>query len=112
MDALQLPEHRITTEDVAVLKAMFEDRPGSAQVIRKIFYPELTADNPLFLNEDMMTKLSLDNLTPEQKIIEVEAHQKLVRHVEGALSVIRTLIGKKEESAEQVLQRLQKDSAK
>lgn len=103
---------RMTTEDIAVLKAMFEDREGAVEVIRKIFFPELTADNPLQLNQDMWSQVNLTELAPEQALIQVQAQQKLIRHVEGALAVIKTLVGKKEESAEQVLARLQKDSAK
>lgn len=106
-------ESRMTPQDIAVLKAMFEDREGAVEVIRKIFFPELTADNPLMLNNDMWSKCQLrPDMTVEQKIIEIESHQKLINHVEGGLQVIKTLIGRKEESPEQVLARLQKDSAK
>jgi hypothetical protein len=104
---------RMTEQDIAVLKAMFEDREGAAEVIRKIFYPELTADAPIRLNQSMWSSCHLaPDMTPEQKIIAVESHQKLMQHVEGCLGVIKTLIGKKGETAEQVLARLQRDSAK
>ncbi len=103
---------RMTEQDIAVLKAMFEDREGAVEVIRKIFYPELTADAPIRLNQDMMSQLNLVELSPEQQVVEVRAHQKLVQHVEGSLGVIKTLIGTKAETPEQVLARLQKDSAK
>ena len=103
---------RMTEADIAVLKAMFEDREGAVEAIRKIFYPELTADAPIQLNSDMWQQIPLTELSPEAAMIQVQAQQKLVRHVEGCLAVIRTLIGRKEESAEQVLARLQKDSAK
>lgn len=106
-------DSRMTAEDIAVLKAMFEDREGAVEVIRKIFFPELSPNNPIMLNQDMWSKCRLQpDMTVEQKIIEVEAHQKLINHVEGCLSVIRTLIGRKEESPEQVLARLTKDSSK
>lgn len=111
-DTLGLPTKRISEQDIAVLKAMFEDRPEAAKVMRKLFYPELTADDPLQMNEDMMTRLLLEGMTPEQKVIAVEAHQKLVRHIEGVLSVIKHLIGQKNETPEQVLSRLSKDSSK
>lgn len=103
---------RMTSTDIAVLKAMFEERDGAVEVIRKIFYPELTVDNPIQLNRDMFFDLQLDGMSPDQKVIAVEAHQKLVRHVEGCLAVIKQLIGKKNETPEQVLERLRKDSAK
>lgn len=106
-------DSRMTPDDVAVLKAMFEDREGAVEVIRKIFFPELRSDNPLFQNNDMWSQgFTLEGLSPEEKVIAVEARQMLIKHVEGALSVIRALIGKKDETPEQVLARLKKDSAK
>jgi hypothetical protein len=104
---------RMTPEDIAVLKAMFEDREGAVEVIRKIFYPQLTADNPILANKDVWSdNLNIDSLTPEQAIIEIKAHQKLINRVEGSLAIIKHLIGEKDETPEQVLARLQKDSAK
>jgi pyruvate kinase len=103
---------RMTPEDIAVLKAMFEDREGAVEAIRKIFYPELTATNPISLNNDFLTQLNISEMTPEQALLAVTARQQLVRHVEGCFQVIKTLIGSKSESPEQVLARLQKDSAK
>jgi pyruvate kinase len=103
---------RMTPEDIAVLKAMFEDREGAVEAIRKIFYPELTAANPISINNDFLTQLNISEMTPEQALLAVTARQQLVRHVEGCFQVIKTLIGKKSESPEQILARLQKDSAK
>jgi hypothetical protein len=104
---------RMTPQDITVLKAMFEEREGAVEVIRKIFFPELTADNPIFANKDMWSNsLSLDGLSPEQAVIEIKAHQKLINHVEGCLSIVKQLIGEKNETAEQVLERLQKNSSK
>lgn len=104
---------RMTEQDIAVLKAMFEDREGAVEVIRKIFFPELTADSPININGDMWSRLQLtSDMTPESKVIAVEAHQKLVQHVESCLQIIKVLVGKKDESPEQILARLTKDSAK
>lgn len=102
----------MTADDVAVLKAMFEDREGAVEVLRKIFYPELTADNPLQLNSDMYTQLQITEMSPEQALLAVTARQQLVRHVEGSLQVIKLLVGEKGETPEQALNRLRKDSAK
>ena len=102
----------MTPEDIAVLKAMFEDREGAVEVIRKIFFPELTADNPLQMNQDMWTNLNIAEMSKEDALVAILAHQKLVRHVEGGLAVIKVLVGRKEESPEDVLTRLQKDSTK
>lgn len=103
---------RMTLEDVTLLKAMFAERDGAVEVIRKIFYPELTADAPLHGNKDMFFDLDLSGMSPDQKVIAVEARQMLIKHVEGSLSVIKALVGQSGETAEQTLARLKKDSAK
>ena len=105
-------DSRMTPNDIAVLKAMFEEREGAVDVLRKIFYPELGAGNPLQLNNDLYTQLQISEMSPEQALIAVTARQQLVRHVEGCFQVIKQLVGKKDESPEQVLARLQKDSTK
>jgi pyruvate kinase len=105
-------ESRMTEKDIEVLKAMFEDRDGAIDAVRKIFYPELSSGNPINLNNDFLTQLQISELSPEAALIAVTARQQLVRHVEGCFQVIKTLIGKKEESPEQILSRLKKDSAK
>ena len=102
----------MTTENIAVLKAMFEDREGAVEVLRKIFYPELAADNPINLNNDMFTQLQITDMSPEAALIAVTARQQLVRHIEGSFAVIKALVGQKGETPEQTLNRLQKDSAK
>ncbi len=105
-------EPRMTAQDIAVLKAMFEEREGAIEALRKIFYPELSAGNPIHLNNDFLTQLQISEMSPEQALLAVTARQQLVRHIEGSFAVIKTLVGKKDESPEQVLARLQKDSAK
>lgn len=105
-------DSRITPEDIAVLKAMFEDREGAVEVFRKIFYPELATNNPLNLNNDFFTQLNISEMSPEQALLAVTARQQLVRHIEASFQVIKQLVGNKGETAEQVLARLQKDSAK
>jgi hypothetical protein len=105
-------ESRMTTDDITTLKAMFEDREGAVEVIRKIFYPELASGNPINLNNDLFTQLQISEMSPEQALIAVTARQQLVRHVEGCFAVIKALVGEKGESAEQTLARLQKNSAK
>jgi hypothetical protein len=104
---------RITEADLAALKGMFLGRENAVEVLRKIFYPELTTDAPLYKNQDMWTyNFDLSEMTPEQKAVAIEARQQLIKHVEGSLSVIRALVGTKEETVDEALARIKKDSAK
>ena len=102
----------MTPDDITVLKAMFEDREGAVEVLRKIFYPELAGDNPINLNNDFLTQLQISEMTPEAALLAVTARQQLVRHIEGSFAVIKALVGQKGETPEQTLKRLQKDSAR
>jgi len=107
-----LKQSRLVASDIATLKAAFEGNDELIQVIRKVFYPQLTEDSPIRANFDLWTKLDLNGMTTEQKVIRIEAHQLMVNHIENALGNIITLIGKKNETPEQVLERLHKDSTK
>lgn len=105
---------RMTPEDIDVLKAMFGEREGAVEAIRKIFLPTLAANNPILVNNDIWTgsAFTLEGMTPEEKVSAVELHIKLVKHLEGCLGVVKALVGNKGESAEQTLNRIQKDSTK
>lgn len=105
---------RITTEDIAVIKSMFADNDAALKVIRKIFAPTISATDPIGKTGDLWAPMFLDlvDKSPEQAVIEIKAHQKFVSYIEGGLRNLKLLAGKKEESAEDTLRRLQKDSAK
>ena len=105
-------ETRMSDADFATAKAMFSDNDEGLKFLRKIFYPEVDVTNPIGINFDLWTKLDLNGLTPEQKIIKVEANQMLIAHIEACLSIIKTIAGTKEESANQTRERLTKDSSK
>lgn len=107
-----IKQSRLVASDIATLKGAFQDNDALIEVIRKVFYPQLTEDSPIRANFDLWTRLDLNGMMLEQKVIRIEAHQLMVNHIENALGNIITLIGKKDETPEQVLARLSKDSAK
>lgn len=105
---------RITTEDIAAIKAMFAGNDKNLKVIRKIFSPTISENDPIGKTGDLWSPMFLDlvDKSPEQAVIEIKAHQKFVSYIEGGLRNLKMLAGKPEESAEDTLRRLQKDSAK
>lgn len=102
----------MSVDDVATLKAMFAGNDENLKVLRKVFFPELEAENPIGINFDLWSKLDLSGLSPEAKVIRVEAHALLVQHVETCLQMIKTLAGWEQETPEQTMKRLTKASAK
>jgi hypothetical protein len=105
-------ETRMTDDDFARIKGMFADNDGNLKVLRKIFFPELSDTNPVGMNFDLWTKLDLTGLSPEQKVIKVEANQMMVAHIEACLSMLKTLAGSKDETPEQTRKKLIQNSSK
>lgn len=105
-------ETRMNEADVARLKAMFADNEDNLKVLRKLFYPELCVENPLGMNFDLWSTTDLSGLSVEQAHVMIEARKMMINHVEGVLRMMQTLAGKKDESPEDTLKRLMKDSAK
>lgn len=107
-------ETRITTEDIALIKAMFADNDPALKVIRKIFSPTISAADPIGKTGDLWSPMFLDltDKNPEAALIEIKAHQKFVSYIEGGLRNLKMLAGRKDETAEATLRRLTKDSAK
>lgn len=105
-------ETRLNDEDFARIKSLFAENDENLKVLRKVFYPELDASNPIGMNFDLWTKLDLTGLSPEQALIRVQANQMMVAHVEACLSMLKTIAGKKDETPEETKSRLIKDSSK
>ncbi len=105
---------RITTDDVAAIKSMFAGNDKNLKVIRKVFSPTISENDPIGKTSDLWSPMFLDLVekNAEQALIEIKAHQKFVSYVEGGLRNLKMLAGKPEESAEETLRRLTKDSAK
>ncbi len=105
-------ETRLTDQDYALIKSMFADNDANLKVLRKIFFPELSADNPVGMNFDLWTQTNFDGMSAEEMVIAVQARKMLVMHVEACLQMLKTIAGSKEETPEQTKNRLMKDSAK
>lgn len=106
-------DRRLTDAELAWFNATFADNDTALKALRKVFLYQLDDDDtPIGLARDMWTTLDLKNLSHEDKLILVEARQMMINHLEGALRVIKMIAGTKKESPEQIVARLQKDSAK
>jgi hypothetical protein len=103
---------RITDEELAVIKGLFADNEEALKVMRKIFLPEIDYSAPLGQLVDMWIPVEVDDVTPEQAIVNIKARKTLIIHIESCLMQLRNLAGKKEESVEATKKKLQQDSAK
>jgi hypothetical protein len=56
--------------------------------------------------------LKIDDMSPEQAIINLKARNTVIQHIEQQLLSLKLLAGMKDESVEDTKARLQKDSSK
>lgn len=103
---------RITDEELAVIKGLFAENEEALKLLRKIFLPEIDYTAPLGQLVDMWMPVEVDEVTPEQAIINIKARKTLIIHVESCLMQLRNLAGKKEESVEITKKKLMQDSSK
>lgn len=103
---------RITDEELAVIKGLFADNEEALKVMRKIFLPEIDYSAPLGQLVDMWIPVEIDDVTPEQALVNIKARKTLIIHVESCLMQLRNLAGKKDDSVEATKKKLQQDSSK
>jgi hypothetical protein len=105
-------EMRISDSELQLIKNTFAGNTDLLKLLRKVFLPELSAKAPLGQNIDLWMTVNLENLTPEQALINLKARNSLIQHVEMQLQMLSILAGQKDETVEQTKARLKKDSSK
>lgn len=108
----QKGEMRITDAELSLLKDLFAGNDALLKVLRKIFYPEVTAESPIGQNIDLWMTLSIDGQTAEEAMINIKARNALINHVEQCLLQMKILAGLQTESVEETKERLKKNSNK
>lgn len=103
---------RITDAELGLIKATFAENDLLLKLLRKIFLPELDPNTPIGQNLDLWMTLSVENLTPEDALINIKARNTVIQHVEMCLQQLRILAGRKDETPEQTKDRLRQDSSK
>jgi hypothetical protein len=103
---------RITDAELATIKSLFAENEEGLKIMRKIFLPEIDYDAPLGQVVDMWMPVEVDEVSPEQAIINIKARKTLIVHVESCLMQLRTLAGTKEETVESTKDKLMKNSNK
>lgn len=103
---------RITDDELKVIKATFGGNEPLLKILRKIFLPEIDASAPIGQTIDLWMTVAIENMTPEQALINIKARNILITHIEQQLMQIKLLSEVKEETIEQLEERLSKDSTK
>lgn len=105
-------EMRLNDTDLSMIKNTFAGKDELLKVIRKIFLPEITADAPIGQSLDLWMTLKVEDMSPEDALINIKARNTVIQHVEMCLNQLKVLAGMKEESVEETKKRLKKDSNK
>ena len=95
-----------------VMVNQIADNDALLKVMRKVFLPEITANTPIGQQVDLWMTLNLEELTPEQALINIKARNQVIQHIEMRLMELKMLAGMKEETVEQTKERLKRDSSK
>lgn len=105
-------QSRITDEDLAVIKGLFADNESALKLMRKIFLPEIDVTAPLGQVVDMWMPVEIDDVTPEQALVNIKARKTLIVHIETCLMQLRNMAGTKDETVEQTKKKLAQNSSK
>lgn len=107
-----MKQMRITDEELAVIKGLFAGNEEALKIMRKIFLPEIDYSAPLGQLVDMWLPVEVDEVSPEQALVNIKARKTLIVHVESCLMQLRNLAGQKEDSVEATKKKLAQDSSK
>lgn len=88
---------RITPTELSILKNTFRGNEELVRLMRKLFLPELEAYAPIGQNIDLWMTVKIDEMSPEQALINLKARNQLISHVESCLNTIKILSDMPEE---------------
>jgi hypothetical protein len=102
---------RITKDERDLIKAVFKGNDALLSIVRKIFLPEIDPKAPVGQIIDLWLPLKLEG-SLEDKIIAIEARNKLIMHVEQCLMQLKLISELSEQTPEQVVAKVKANSSK
>lgn len=103
---------RFSDEEVQLMKNTFAGNEDLLKLIRKVFLPEVDPKAPLGQVIDLWMTVKIEEMTPEQALINIKARNSLISHVDMCLMQLGILAGQKDETVEETKARIAKNSAK
>lgn len=82
---------RITSTEIQILKSTFKGNEELVRLMRKLFLPELDAYAPIGQIIDLWMTVKIDEMSPEQAVINLKARNQLISHLESVLNTIKVL---------------------
>lgn len=103
---------RITPMELSIIRNTFKGNEEVLRLMRKVFLPELDAYAPIGQNIDLWMTIKIDDMTPEEAIINLKARNTLISHVDNCLNTLKLLSETPEETPEETVERIKKNSSK
>ncbi len=103
---------RFSDAEISLIKNTFRGNEDLLKLLRKCFLPEIQPDAPIGQVIDLWMTIPVEQLTPEQAIVNLKARNSLIAHVDQQLMQLKLMSELPEETAEEVLKRLKTNSNK
>ncbi len=82
---------RITPLEQSLIRNTFKGNEELLRLMRKVFLPELDPYVPLGQQIDLWMTIPVDQLTPEQIVINLKARNSLIVHIDQMLQQLKAL---------------------
>lgn len=103
---------RFTQEEISLIKSTYGNNDELLKLLRKVFLPELNPELPLGQMIDLWMTIPVDQMTPEQALINLKARNTVIGHIEAQLMQLKILANEKDLTPEEVAKKIIKDSGK
>ena len=103
---------RLSDEELQWIKATFSSNEQGLITLRKILLQTAESETPIGYYRDSWSGVDLKGLSSEQQVLAVGAHQIAMGNIEAALFQVKNIAGTEDESVEEMMKRLDKNSAK
>lgn len=103
---------RYTDSELSIIKATFKGNDDLLRLMRKVFLPEIDPSAPLGQMIDLWMTVKIDDMLPEQAIINIKARNQLIQHVDQMLLSLKMLAETYQETPEEAVTRLKDNSNK
>ena len=92
---------RITEDEMKLIRATFKGNEPLLRLMRKMFLPELDPGAPIGQMIDLWMTVKIDDMTPEEAIVNLKARNTLITHVDQQLMSLRLIAQTEPETPEE-----------
>jgi hypothetical protein len=101
-----------TDHELSLIKNTFKGNEELLKLMRKVFLPEIDPDAPLGQTIDLWMTVALTDKTPQDAYVHLLARNSLISHLDQQLLHLKFLSEMDDETPEEALARLTKNSTK